>query len=209
MELTSQSLAHAAPIPDEFAFAKPDPTTHATFSDNVSPHLAWGDVPDGCRSFAVVCVDVDVPTVGDDVNQEGRSVPADLPRTEFAHWVMVDVPADCRALEAGACGRGVVPRGKVDPSGPAPSRQGQNDYTSWFAGDAEMAGTYLGYDGPGPPWNDERLHHYHFQVHALDVARLAVEGAFTLADVRAAMGGHVLASAELVGTYTNNPALRG
>ena len=95
-----------------------------------------------------------------------------------------------------------------DRPGPAGSRQGVNDYTGWFADDADMGGAYKGYDGPCPPWNDELVHHYTYAVHALDVAALDVEGDFTAADVRAAMEGHVLASASITGTYTNNPSLR-
>ncbi|HED63988.1 MAG TPA: YbhB/YbcL family Raf kinase inhibitor-like protein, partial [Planctomycetes bacterium] len=128
--------------------------------------------------------------------------PANLPRADFVHWVLVDVPASVTELAAGSCCDGVTPGGKRGPSGPAGSRQGINDYTSWFEGDAEMGGTYLGYDGPAPPWNDERVHHYHFRVFALDVDRLDLGDRFTRADVEAAMAGHVLASAELVGTYS-------
>src|SRR3546814_13406313 len=39
-----------------------------------------------------------------------------------------------------------------------------------------MEGRYLGYDGPCPPWNDERVHRYHFEViamHALVIPRRA------------------------------------
>jgi Raf kinase inhibitor-like YbhB/YbcL family protein len=72
-----------------------------------------------------------------------------------------------------------------------------------------MSGTYRGYDGPCPPWNDERLHHYTFTVYALSVDRLQLEGDFTAVDARAAMDGHVLAEASLTGTYTNNPSVQG
>ena len=207
MNLSSQSLQADAPIAAAFAFGKPDPETHIALSDNRSPHLAWSGAPEGTRSFVLLCIDPDVPTVGDDVNQEGRSVSKDLPRTDFVHWVMVDIPAGCTELAEGACGAGVVARGKQDPPGPAGARQGVNDYTGWFAGDADMGGTYKGYDGPCPPWNDAIVHHYGFSIHALDVERLDVDGDFTAADVKAAMPGHVLAEAKLVGTYTNNPAL--
>jgi len=70
-----------------------------------------------------------------------------------------------------------------------------------------MAGQYLGYDGPYPPFNDERVHRYFFRVFALDVAQLALPTPFTAADVLHAMHGHVLAEASLHGTYTLNPAL--
>ena len=153
MKLTSQSFQHNGRIPQQFAFCKPDPETHATFSDNQSPELSWSDVPDGCRSFTLICVDPDAPSVGDDVNQPGRTVSVDLARANFHHWVMVDIPVQCSGLGAGECSSEVTPGGKQSPSGPG--RQGVNDYTSWFAGDDSMGGDYLGYDGPAPPWNDE------------------------------------------------------
>ena len=208
MQLSSQSFEDGRAIPEEFAFARPDPENHATLSGNRSPHLAWSGAPGGTRSFVVACVDPDAPTVADDVNQEGRSVPEDLPRADFHHWVMVDVPPSCTELAAGACSDGVVPGGKQDPPGPAGARQGRNDYTGWFAGDPDMGGDYFGYDGPAPPWNDERVHRYRFTVYALDLERCPVEGVFTNADVDAAIEGHVLAQASLTGTYTQNPGLR-
>ena len=82
MKLTSNSFADGAKIPAEFAFCAPDPATHATLSQNRNPHLAWGDVPAGTRSFALICHDPDVPSKGDDVNKEGRVVPASLPRAQ-------------------------------------------------------------------------------------------------------------------------------
>ena len=95
-------------------------------------------------------------------------------------------------------------RGKVDPPGPAGARQGLNDYTGWFAGDADMGGDYLGYDGPYPPANDLRMHRYFFRVFALDVAHLELPAKFTAADVLRAMQGHVLAEAAIHGTYSLN-----
>jgi len=207
VKISSDSFAHGGVIPATFAFAEADPETHARLAGNRSPQLSWTGLPPGTRSLALICVDPDAPTVGDDVNKEGRTVSADLPRGDFHHWVMVDIPATCTALAAGSCGDGVTPGGKTQPPGPTGATQGQNDYTSWFAGDPDMGGTYLGYDGPAPPWNDERVHHYHFQLFALDVEALDLAPAFTAADARLAMEGHVLEQAELVGTYTQNPAL--
>ena len=68
-------------------------------------------------------------------------------------------------------------------------------------------GQWFGYDGPCPPWNDELLHHYHFVLYATDLARCPVEGAFTGAQVEAAIKGHVLAEARLTGTYSLNPGV--
>jgi len=208
VQLMSSSFGHLTRIPEEFAFGVPDAAQHLRLGRNRNPHLYWSGVPSGTKSLVLLCVDTDVPTRADDVNQEGRVVPASLPRADFYHWVMVDIPATVQEITAGACSDGIVPRGKQSPAGPAGSRQGLNDYTLWFAGDTDMAGRYFGYEGPCPPWNDERLHHYHFVLYATDLVRCPVEGAFTGQQVRTALAGHVLAEATLTGTYSLNPAVR-
>jgi Raf kinase inhibitor-like YbhB/YbcL family protein len=205
MQLRSDSFQDGQPIPPEFAFGKR--AEPFALSDNRSPHLAWKNAPSVTRSFVLVCIDKDVPSRGDDVNQQSRTVPADLPRVEFAHWLMANIPAECGELAEGACSDEVTPRGKQDPFGPPGSVQGANDFTGWFAGDKDMGGEYLGYDGPCPPWNDALLHHYHFTVHALDVESLPLVEGFSLAELRSAMAGHVLAEAGLIGTYSLNPAI--
>ena len=205
MQIRSNSFENGARIPAEFAFGKPgDPVA---LSDNRNPHLAWRDAPTATKSFVLTCIDSDVPSRGDDVNKQGRMVPADLPRVDFAHWLMIDIPPTCTAIAAGACSDGITPHGKRAPSGPAGSRQGRNDYTSWFASDPDMAGDWLGYDGPCPPWNDTLLHRYRFHVHALDVARLDLPRNFGWAELQTALRGHILDTAELIGTYSLNPAV--
>ena len=84
------------------------------------------------------------------------------------------------------------------------SRRGRNDYTGWFAGDADMGGDWFGYDGPYPPPHDLRTHRYFFRLFALDVATLGLPPAFTAADVLRAMHGHVLAEASTYGSYSLN-----
>lgn len=207
MKLTSNSFTDGAKIPAEFAFCAPDPVTHATLSQNRNPHLAWGDVPAGTKSFALICHDPDVPSKGDDVNKEGRVVPAALPRVDFFHWVLVDLPATMSSIAAGEFASSVTAKGKPGPAAPHGARQGINDYTGWFAGDKDMAGNYFGYDGPCPPWNDSILHHYVFMLYALGVARCPVEGTFTGADVRKAIDGEVLAKARITGVYSLNPSV--
>lgn len=205
MQLRSDNFDNGQRIPAICAFGKmADPFA---LSDNHSPHLAWKNAPPATRSFVLTCIDSDVPSRGDDVNQQGRAVPADLPRVEFVHWLMANIPAECGELAAGACSDEVTPRGKHDPSGPPGSVQGVNDFTGWFAGDADMGGEYLGYDGPCPPWNDALLHHYHFTLYALDVATLSLVKGFSREQLRVAMAGHVLAETGLVGTYTLNPSV--
>jgi hypothetical protein len=204
----SSSFGHQQRIPEEFAFGVPDAAQHLRLGANRNPHLAWSGVPSGTRSLVLLCVDSDVPTRADDVNKEGRVVPASLQRADFYHWLMVDIPPSVHEIAAGACSDGIVPRGKQSPPGPPGTRQGLNDYTAWFGGDPDMGGQYFGYDGPCPPWNDELLHHYHFALFATDLARCPVEGPFSGQQLRAALQGHVLSEARLTGTYSLNPKLR-
>jgi Raf kinase inhibitor-like YbhB/YbcL family protein len=208
MQLQSDSFKEGAAIPGEFAFAVIDPNTHVALSRNRNPHLVWSDTPAVTKSFALICHDYDVPSRGDDVNKEGHEIPASLPRVDFFHWLLLDIPAAMREIAAGAYSDGVVARGKSGPGAPNGLRQGLNDYTGWFAGDANMKGNYYGYDGPCPPWNDSIVHHYVFTLYALDAQSLNVRGDLTGANVRAALAGHVLAQAHLSGTYTLNPRLR-
>lgn len=208
MKLTSASFGHNQPIPAEFAFCAPDPQSHATLSRNRSPQLAWSDLPAGTKSLALICHDYDVPSRADDVNQEGRTIAAALPRIDFYHWVLVDLAPAPAAISAGEFSDGVTPRGKKGPAGPRGTRQGLNDYTMWFASDKNMAGDYFGYDGPCPPWNDTIAHHYVFTLYALDVAKCAVSGVFKGPDVLAAVKGHVLGQASLTGVYSLNPDVR-
>ena len=203
MRIWSQSFEPGQPIPAEFAMGRPD-----GFGGNRNPHLAWDDVPADTRSFALLCIDPDAPTVAETVGREDMEIPHDQPRADFVHWAMIDVPADVREIAAGSCSDGITARGKSSPDGPAGARQGLNDYTGWFAGDARMGGDYLGYDGPYPPFNDQRVHRYFFRLYALDVARLDLPARFTAADVQRAVQGHTLAEAAVHGTYTLNPRLR-
>jgi Raf kinase inhibitor-like YbhB/YbcL family protein len=208
MKLTSTSFADGGAIPPEYAFCAPDPATHVTLAKNHNPQLAWTEVPAGTGSFAIVCHDPDVPSRGDDVNQEGRVVPKSLARVDFFHWVLVDLPASVMSIDAGAFASSVTARGKPGPQAPMGARQGINDYTAWFASDKDMAGDYYGYDGPCPPWNDEIPHRYVFTVYALDVEGLALPTRFGGADVRRAVEHHVLAQAQITGRYTLNPAVK-
>ena len=208
MKLISNSFADGTAIPGDFAFCVPAVEGHVALSANRNPHLAWSGLPAGTRSLALICHDPDVPSRGEDVNQEGRSVPAALPRVDFFHWTLINLPPELSAIAAGSFSDGVTARGKPGPLAAHGALQGINDYTGWFAGDTEMGGQYFGYDGPCPPWNDEIVHHYVFTLFALDVDRLALEGAFTGQQVRAAIAGHVLAQATLSGLYSLNPAVR-
>lgn len=207
MELSSTNMTHGQVISGRHCFCIPALEGHVSLGANINPHLAWRGAPAGTRSFAVICHDPDAPSQGDDVNQEDRSVPAGLPRVDFFHWVLVDIPAQVSEIAEGSYATEVTPGGKEGPLALGGSRQGINDYTGWFAQDAAMQGDYYGYDGPCPPWNDELPHRYVFTVYALDVPRCPVEGRFDGHQARQAMAGHILAQASLTVRYTLNPAL--
>ncbi len=206
LRVTLGGIAPGGVIPPRFAFCVPAKQGHVTTGPNQSPAISWSKGPAGTASYAIIMVDPDVPSVFDTANTEGRTVSARLPRINFYHWVLVDIPPAMTRLPAGADSGGVTAHGKT----PGPTRyglRGINDYTKAMAGDPTMAGDYGGYDGPCPPWNDEIVHHYHFVVYALNVAHLGLSGKVTGPDAVKAMRGHVLATGEAVGLYTLNPAV--
>jgi len=212
MRLWSDTFRDGGLIPAENAFAVIDPLTHVRLSTNRNPHLAWDEVPNGTQSLALFCYDCDAPLDGANVNREGVSLTLELPRGEFFHWSLIDLPRTLQSVAEGQFSGAVTPKGKSGAPVPlagsgALVRQGVNDYSIWFAGDAEMAGDYYGYDGPCPPWNDERIHHYIFRLYALDVPALELDGRFTGAQARAAIHGHILDEAQLIGAYSLNPEL--
>lgn len=208
MKLSSSVLQNNQPIPGDYAFCIEDSQQHATLGSNRNPPFEWSQLPTGTKSLVLICHDPDVPTRPDDVNKEGRVVPADLPRTNFYHWILIDLPLQPARIETGEFSNEVTPGGKPGPDGPRGTRQGINSYRDWFEGDSEMGGDYFGYDGPCPPWNDSLLHHYVFTLYALDVERCPVEGGISAADVLEAIEGHILDQATLMGIYSLNPDVR-
>jgi Raf kinase inhibitor-like YbhB/YbcL family protein len=205
----STSVADGQPIPEAFAVHTPTPEGRSEFvGADRSPHLAWSGEPADTRSFALSVVDPEVPADRIRMGVEGLSLGADEPRVDFAHWLVVDIPADVHELPEGAGGDGFVAHGRPsDPPVPG-AVTGQNGYRGLFEGNADLEGTYGGWDGPFPPWNDEQVHHYVTTVYALDVASAGLERGFTLEDFRVAIEGHVLDEGRIVPTYTLNPRLR-
>lgn len=188
------------------AFCVLDAKNHTAYGQNISPALRWSKGPEGTRSYVIVAVDPDVPTVLEDINRDGKTIPADQPRQPFHHWLLADVPAKVTALPEGADSRELTKGGK--PAGPTKyGVRGANDYSVFLANDPQMKGIYGGYDGSCPPWNDARMHHYHFQVYALDVERLNLRDGFTGKDVMNAIAPHILARGEAVAQYSLNPAV--
>lgn len=205
MKIWSQDIQPNQSIDSVFAFGKYNERTHVELSKNINPHIQWENEPQGTQSFVLICHDSQVPTVGDNVNQEGKTVPKDLPRCDFYHWLLVDIPTSIHEIKRGAQSGGIVPKGKPGPQAPHGLKHGGNDYTSWFEGDPDMGGFYYGYDGPCPPWNDERIHEYYFTLYALDIPQLKVGDKFRGPEVLKAMDGHILDKASFMATYAINP----
>ena len=97
------------------------------------------------------------------------------PKRVYVHWVLYDVPTSVTKIEEN--GEQTVVKGGA--------RQGKNDWGR------------TGYGGPCPPIG---RHRYFFKLYALD-AMLGDLKTPAKADLERAMQGHVLASAELMGTY--------
>ncbi len=206
----SDSFADGQRIPEVYAFAKIDPSgkEHTLPGGDRNPEISWDSVPAGTQSLIILCQDHDVPADFSKANKEGETIPVDAPRRTFHHWTLVDISPETSNIPAGFLSNGITPRGKRGPACADGMRQGLNDYTFSFEDDPEMRGKYYGYDGPCPPWNDERVHKYVFTVYAVDFPMLPLQGDFTADEVLKAMDGHILGQCSIVGTYTLNPELK-
>lgn len=98
----------------------------------------------------------------------------------FVHWVAYHIASNAQTLPEGASGAKVGNKGMI-------GAQGENSYQ------------HMRYDGPNPP-EQHGIHHYRFQLYALD-APIHVQGKLDKETLMAAMSGHVLTECELVGTY--------
>lgn len=96
------------------------------------------------------------------------------PKMTYVHWVLVDMPPTATGL----------PEAATTKSLPTGTREGVNDWKK------------TGYGGPCPPIG---RHRYFFKLYALD--RMLNLDRPTKADVEKAMQGHIVAKAELMGTY--------
>jgi Raf kinase inhibitor-like YbhB/YbcL family protein len=110
-----------------------------------------------------------------DANARGRD------KRPFVHWIIYNVAGDARSLGE-SLGRNRLP---------GAAREGTNDFKR------------EGYDGPCPP-PKSGAHHYVFTLYALD-ATLDVPFYPTWPEVEGALGGHVMATTTLEGTYDRAP----
>jgi hypothetical protein len=97
------------------------------------------------------------------------------PQSTWVHWIVYDLPATIQGLAEGAAAQGL----------PGHANQGIND---WKRAD---------YGGPCPPIG---RHRYFHKLYALDSVLTGLQQP-TKGQLIAAMTGHVLAEAQVVGTY--------
>ncbi len=203
MSLTWEGLGTDGTIPPSQAFCAYDDSGKLGNGGNQNPAIRWQHAPEGTKSFAVVMLDPDVPQDTTKAGREDYTIPENAKRQNFYHWVMFNIPATATEIAAGADSNAVKMGGKSFGKTPLGMRA-RNDYARFFR---KNPGPWGGYDGPCPPFNDARLHHYTITVYALGVPELKIPGAATGHTLQIAMRNHILASASVTGTYTLNKTL--
>lgn len=151
--VTSDDVSEGAPLQDDQVAAL----------GNTSPQLSWSGAPEGTRSYVVTCFDPDAPTP-----------------SGFWHWVLVDLPADCTSLPAGAGAEGAELPGSAFMC--------RND------------GGAHAFMGAAPPEGD-MVHRYYFVVHAVGEDSLGVDADASPAVVSFNLAFKTLGRAILHGTY--------
>ncbi len=142
---------------------------------------AFGDGGEIPRKYSCDGADVSPPVSWRGVPSEASSLALicedpDAPAGTWVHWVYCDIPVSVSELPEGMSTDERPPQGGV---------QGVNDFRR------------IGYGGPCPPGGE---HRYYFKLYALD-SKLGLEPRATKAELEAAMQGHVLTEAHLMGTY--------
>ncbi len=89
--VTSKSFVHDQRLSDDYTCQ----------GKNISPHLAWANVPQGTKSFAIICDDPDAPA------------------GTWVHWVIFNIPAMVLDLSEGVPNHAILSNG---------ARQGKNDF---------------------------------------------------------------------------------
>jgi Raf kinase inhibitor-like YbhB/YbcL family protein len=137
------------------------PSKYTCEGEDISPPLAWENVPNSTKSLVLIVDDPDAPD-------------PKAPKIVWVHWVVYNIPPGTESLQENA-GKTGLPPGVL---------LGLNDFKK------------TGYGGPCPPIG---RHRYFHKLYALDIT-LDLRDA-TKSQIERAMQGHILANAELIGTY--------
>jgi hypothetical protein len=149
MQITSSAFKDGGEIPAKYTCEGKD----------LSPPLAFSDIPEDAKSLVLIVDDPDAPD------------PA-APKLTWVHWVLLDMPPDTSGLSESIS------------SLPSGTKEGMNDWKR------------TGYGGPCPPIG---RHRYFFKLYALDTTLELTSPTKTA--VLSAMDGHVVAEAQMIGTY--------
>jgi Raf kinase inhibitor-like YbhB/YbcL family protein len=99
------------------------PARHTGEGEDVSPPLAWHDVPEGTQAFAVVCHDPDAPLIAANGTYG------------YVHWVLYNIPASVTGLPENFSGytSGISDFGREGYGGPMPPNgHGLHLYYFWI-----------------------------------------------------------------------------
>ncbi|MCJ7766643.1 MAG: YbhB/YbcL family Raf kinase inhibitor-like protein [Thiovulaceae bacterium] len=129
---------------------------------NISPELHWENPPKGTKSFAITVYDPNAPT-----------------GSGWWHWLVVNIPADAKAIAANASAEHKLPKGAVET---------MTDYG------------FSGFGGACPPKGD-KAHAYIFTVYALDTESLDVKDKTDSAQVGYNINAHTIQKATIVSYY--------
>ena len=151
------------------------PAKHAQNGGELSPPLAWSNVPEGVGSFVLIVHDLDASP------RSGRGGPA---VTDFGHWVIWNIPGAVRALPEGVPHDSELPDGsrQIGPTGPG------------YRGPAAPA--------DGPPHH--YVFELYALDGPLEVAAVGASPDETRAAVLTAMAGKVRGKATLIGMFKRN-----
>ena len=113
LQLTSSAFQNGGAIPRKYTGE----------GEDVSPALAWTQVPDGTQAFALICHDPDAPLIA-----KGGTY-------GFVHWVLYNIPASVTSLAEGKAEytTGKNDFGKAGYGGPMPPNgHGTHHYYFWL-----------------------------------------------------------------------------
>lgn len=153
---------------------------------DVSPPLQWDNVPEGTKSFALICEDPDgLNYIWKVPPKLGRKAIRNMPyppqefaenRTTFSLWVLYNLPPTLRGIEAGMNATTLPPN----------ALQGMNDYQ------------FTGYGGPAPPAG---RHRYFFKLYALKDVLPDLGVNATRGTLERAMKRHIIEETHLEGNF--------
>ncbi|MDF1761209.1 MAG: YbhB/YbcL family Raf kinase inhibitor-like protein [Coxiellaceae bacterium] len=195
-ELKSTEFKNGASLKDKHVACKySKKQKQVVYGKNQSPALRWRKAPKKTQSFVLIVTDPDVPVDRRHVNQPGKVIAKNASRRRVFHWIVTDIPRSVHRLKAGA---GSLPAINLDK----PVTQLKSSWASTVSYD-DIVRFSDSYVGPCPPSNDQRLHHYHFVLYALDVT--AVPKGLNQRQLIKFVNAHTIQRAQWVGVRSNNP----